>query len=371
MTMNCPDNHCCKDGCYQYCRKVECSGNGGYNSDCGFPLRNVDCVDVIHYSKPSCVHNAEEINHYGIFYVRPGCTATFKICSGQVYQPSDFPAVPNFWEPFPVFKTTPITPTSTFTNSKNNKGHIIKPANNNTSKGTKENSQNTGNSLHTKPTIDMSDNGVVMEDLAIGIGIGAVFAVILVLAIILGWKYYLKRQKRILTENNSEVAIPASNQTDNPLYSIDMPNATNRNSSLSDHRYDEVSSNQEPGALSRTFSEPKYESIKSRHFRNGNNTSGNRRVSNQSSLYQTFADDASTNRKLEQTDSDIVYNSYFRDSAISNTMSTTSSHKYFILDPDELSQPDTNVPQMKEIKENDEVSKPEETYFVLEKTSEK
>lgn len=70
-------------GCYQYCRKVECSGNGGYNSDCGFPLRNVDCVDVIHYSKPSCVHNADEINHYGIFYIRPGCKATFKICSGQ------------------------------------------------------------------------------------------------------------------------------------------------------------------------------------------------------------------------------------------------------------------------------------------------
>ncbi|CAG2212010.1 unnamed protein product [Mytilus edulis] len=309
-------------GCYQYCRKVECSGNGGYNSDCGFPLRNVDCVDVIHYSKPSCVHNADEINHYGIFYVRPGC-------------------------------------------------HIIKPSNNHSSKVTKENSQNTGNSLHTKPTIDMSDNGVVMEDLAIGIGIGAVFAVIIVLAIILCWKYYLKRQKRIMTENNPEVAIPASNQTDNPLYSIDVPNAINRNSSLSDHRYDEVSSNQEPGALSRTFSEPKYESIKSRNFRNGNNTPGNRRVSDQSSLYQTFADDASTNRKLEQTGSDIVYNSYFRDSAISNTMSTTSSHKYFILDPDELTQPDTNVPQMKEIKENDEVSKPEETYFVLEKTSEK
>lgn len=150
-----------------------------------------------------------------------------------------------------------------------------------------------------------------------------------------------------------------------------MPNAINRNSSLSDHRYDEVSSNQEPGALSRTFSEPKYESIKSRNFRNGNNTPGNRRVSDQSSLYQTFADDASTNRKLEQTGSDIVYNSYFRDSAISNTMSTTSSHKYFILDPDELTQPDTNVPQMKEIKENEEDSKPEETYFVLEKTSEK
>ncbi|XP_052057974.1 uncharacterized protein LOC127698482 [Mytilus californianus] len=368
--MNCPDNHCCKGGCYQYCRKGVCTGNERYNSNCGFPLRNVDCIDDVHYSMPSCEHNGAEIDQNGILFVRPGCKATFKICSGPAYQPRDFPAVPNFWEPFPVSKSTLAPPTSTFNNSINNKGHIIKPANNHTSKATQENSQNTGNSLHTKPTIDMSDNGVVMEDLVIGIGIGAVFAVIIVLVVILCWKYYLKRQKRNMAESNQEVAIPVSNQTDNPLYSIDVPNAIDRSSSRSDHRYDEILSSPEPDALSRTFSEPKYESIKSRNFYNGNNTPGNRRVSDQSSLYQTFADTASTKRKVEQAGSDIVYNTYFRDSAISNTMSTSSSHKYFILDPDELTQPDTHVPQMKEIKENDEVSKPDETYFVLEKTSE-
>lgn len=150
------------------------------------------------------------------------------------------------------------------------------------------------------------------------------------------------------------------------MYGVDGPAAIARNSSMSD-RYEEIRTISEIDGVSRTFSEPKYESIKSNpvKFRLEQNKKSNRVTSDQSSIYQTVADDISK-QNLERTDSDVIYSSYFREGISSNCNSSTH---YFILDPD-IAQEEPE-PSKEQNETSDGINKVDESaYFVLEEQSE-
>lgn len=153
------------------------------------------------------------------------------------------------------------------------------------------------------------------------------------------------------------------------MYGVDGSAALERNSSISD-RYEEVRTVSETVPVSRTCSEPKYESIKSYpvKFRPGNDIHESQVTSNQNSIYQTVADDISK-QNLNRSGSDVIYSSYFRDGICSNSSSSTH---YFILDPDETQEIQETEDDVDEIEKTENMNKQDEsTYFVLEEQSEK
>lgn len=159
-------------------------------------------------------------------------------------------------------------------------------------------------------------------------------------------------------------------QTGNPLYNVDIRGAVNRTSTLSG-RYEEINPISDPSHLSRTLSEPKYESIPSDTLNyRANNNQEISRINSDSSDYQTVADDISSTVKLKQTGSDVVYNSYFRDRNTSNRTSASTSAQYFILDPNEKSREsevNSEAQHTNQSRNDSTKSDTSNTYFVLEK----
>jgi hypothetical protein len=159
-------------------------------------------------------------------------------------------------------------------------------------------------------------------------------------------------------------------QTGNPLYNVDIRGAVNRTSTLSG-RYEEINPISDPSNLSRTLSEPKYESIPSDTLNyRANNNQESSRINSDSSDYQTVADDISSKVKLKQTGSDVVYNSYFQDRNTSNRTSAPTSAQYFILDPNETSRESEGNGEAQLTNQSRHDSTKSDTsnaYFVLEK----